>query len=280
MMMVGDLPGGPVKCWLSIKNIKKKKHYFADKGPLSQGYAFSSSHVWMWELDYKESWCFWTVVLEKTLESLLDSKELKPVHPKGNQSWMFIGRTDAEAETPILWPPDVKSRLIGEDPDNGKDWRWEEKGTTEDEMVGWHHRCTRFEQALGVVDGQGSLAWCSLWGHKESDTAEWLNWTNDDHMAWIILKSCHWINSQIERGRRKKQHSKSISTETISNFENVKNGTQNVWVNKIIRLEKIVSWYFFPIQKESSDIAYSMPLPNPSLVKALFCSIRCLLIGF
>ena len=236
----------------------------------------------MWELDYKESWCFWTVLLEKTLESPLDSKELKLVHPKGNQSWIFIGRTDAEAETPILWPPDMKSRLIGEDPDTGKDWRQEEKGTTEDEMVGWHHwlDAHEFEQVLGVGDGQGSLAWCSLWGHKESDTAEQLNWTNDDHMAWIILKSCHWINSQIERGRRKKQHSKSISTEMISNFENVKNGTQNVWVNKIIRLEKIVSWYFFPIQKESSDIAYSMPLPTPSLVKALFCSIRCLLIDF
>ena len=101
-------------------------------------------HVWTWELDSKESWvlknwCFWTVVLEKTLESPLDSKEIQPVHPKGNQSWIFIGRTDAEAETLILWPPDVKNRLIGKDPDAGKDWRWEEKGTTEDEMVGWHH---------------------------------------------------------------------------------------------------------------------------------------------
>ena len=102
---------------------------------------FSSSHVWMWELDYKESWrlknwCFWTMVLEKTLESPLDCKEIKPVHPKGNQSWTFIGRTDAEAETPILWPPDAKNWLIWKDPDAGKDWRQEEKGTTEDEMVG------------------------------------------------------------------------------------------------------------------------------------------------
>ena len=110
-----------------------------------QVYGFSSSHVWMWELDYKESWvpknlCFWTVVLEKTLESLLDCKEIQPVHPKGDQSWIFIGRTDAEAETPILWPPDVKNWLIWKDPDAGKDWRQEEKGTTEDEMVGWHHR--------------------------------------------------------------------------------------------------------------------------------------------
>ena len=116
---------------------------------------FSSSHVWMWELYYKESraqknWCFWTVVLEKTFESLLDCKEIQPVHPKGNQSWIFIGRTDAEAETPILWLPNVKNWLIWKDPDAGKDWSWEEKGTTEDEMVGWHHRLDghEFEQAL------------------------------------------------------------------------------------------------------------------------------------
>ena len=106
---------------------------------------FSSSHVWMWELDYKESWalkhwCFWTVVLEKTLESPLDCKEIQPVHPKGHQCWMFIGRTDAEAETPILWPPDVKNWFIWKDPDAGKDWRQGEKGMTEDEMVGWHHQ--------------------------------------------------------------------------------------------------------------------------------------------
>ena len=110
-----------------------------------QGYGFSSSHEWMWELDYKESWvpktwCFWTVVLEKTLESPLDCKEIQPDHPKGDQSWVFIGRTDVEAETPILWPPDAKNWLIWKDPDAGKDWSQEEKGTTEDEMVGWHHR--------------------------------------------------------------------------------------------------------------------------------------------
>ena len=125
--------------------IKKQRHYFANRGPSSQSYGFSSGHVWMWELDYKESWalknwCFWTVVLEKTLESDLDSKEIQPVNPKGNQSWAFIGRTNAEAETPILWPPDVKNWLIGKDPDAGKDWRQKEKGTTEDETVGWHHR--------------------------------------------------------------------------------------------------------------------------------------------
>ena len=163
------------------QHIKKQRHSFANKGLSSQSYGFSSSHVWMWELDLKESWalknwCFWTVVLEKTLESPLDCKEIQPVHPKGNQSWIFIGRTDAE--TPTLWPPDMKNWLTGEDPDAGKDWRWEEKGLTEDEMVGWHHDLNEheFEQALGFGDGQGSLACCSPWGHKESDITEWLNW--------------------------------------------------------------------------------------------------------
>ena len=131
----------------------------------------------MWELDYTESralnnWYFWAAVLEKTLESPLDCKEIQPVYPKGNQSWIFIGKTDAEAETPKNW-------LIWKDPDAGKNWRWEEKGMTEDEMVGWHHRLDghEFEQALRVGDGQGSLACCSPWGHKELDTTEWLNWT-------------------------------------------------------------------------------------------------------
>ena len=122
--------------------LKKQRHYFANKGPSSQGYCVSSGHVWMWELDYKESWvpknwCFWSVVLEKTLESPLDCKEIHPVHPKGNQSSVFIGRIDAE--TPILRPPDAKSWVIRKDPDAGKDWMWQEKGMTEDEMVGWHH---------------------------------------------------------------------------------------------------------------------------------------------
>ena len=127
----------------------KNQRTFANKCPSSQSYGFSSSHVWMWELDYKESWalknwCFWTVVLEKTLESPSDWKETQPVHPKGNQSWIFIGRADAEAETPIFWPPDVKNWLIWKDPDAGKDWR-QEKGTTEDEMAGWHHRLNGHE---------------------------------------------------------------------------------------------------------------------------------------
>ena len=136
----------------------------------------------MWELDHKEgqalkNWCFWIVVLEKTLESSLDCKEIKLVNPKGNQSWIFTGRTDTEAEAPILWPPDVKSWLIWKDPDAGKDCRQGEKGTTEDEMVGWYHQLNghEFEQALGDGEEQGSLACCSPWGHKESDTTEQLN---------------------------------------------------------------------------------------------------------
>ena len=127
------------------QHIKKQRHYVVNQGTSSQGYGFSSSHGWMWELDYKESsapnnWCFWSVVLEKTLESPLDCKEIQSVHPKGDQSWVFIGRTDVEAETPIFWPLDEKSWLVWKNPDAGKDWRQEEKGMTEDEMVGWHHR--------------------------------------------------------------------------------------------------------------------------------------------
>ena len=127
------------------QHIKKQRHRFANKGPSSQSYGFSSSHVWMWELDYKESWvpknwCFLTVVLEKTLESPLDSKEIQPVNPKGNQSWIFTGRTDTEAEALILWPHDAKNWLIWKVPDAGKDWRQEEKGTTENERAGWHQQ--------------------------------------------------------------------------------------------------------------------------------------------
>ena len=140
--------------------IKKQRHYFADKGLSSQGYGFSSSFVWMWELDHKESWaqknwCFWTVVLEKTFESLLDNKEIQPVHPKRNQSWIFIGKTDVEAETPILWPPDAKSWLIGKAAAAGKGWRQEEKGMTEDEIVRWHLRLNghEFEKSHGDSEG-------------------------------------------------------------------------------------------------------------------------------
>ena len=151
--------------------------------------------VYMWELDYKErwalkNWCFYTVVLEKTLESPLDCKEIQSVHPKGDQSWVFIGRTDVEAETPILWPPDLKSWLIWQGPDAGKDWRQDEKGMAEDEMIGWHHPLNGhgFRWTLGVGDGQGGLACCGSWGRKESDKTEWLNWTEWRNSQMLILK--------------------------------------------------------------------------------------------
>ena len=170
------------------QHIKKQWHYVANKGLSSQSYGFSSSHVWMWELGHKEGWApknwyFWAVLLEKTLESPLDCKEIKSVNPKGNQSWIFIGRTDTEAEAPILWPPDAKNWLLGKDPDAEKDWRQEEKGTTEDEMVGWHHQLDghEFEQAPGVGDGQESLMWYSSWGRQELDMTEWLNRTE---LSW------------------------------------------------------------------------------------------------
>ena len=175
----------------SRQHIKKQRHYFVNKGLSSQGYGFSSGHVWMWEVNYEESWapknwCFWTVVWEKTLESPLDCKEIQPVHPK-DQSLVFIERSVVEAETPILWPPDAKSWLTGKHPDAGKDWGQEKKGTTEDKMVGWHHRLNRHEFGWtpGAGDGQGGLACCGSWGPKESDTTEWLNWLN--WLNWKIL---------------------------------------------------------------------------------------------
>ena len=168
------------------QRIKKQRHYFADKGPPSQSYGFSSSHVWMCKLDHKESWVlknwyFPTVMLVKTLEGPLDSKEIQLVNSKGNQIWIFTGRTDAEAEVSILWPPDWKKWLTGKDHDAEKDWRQEEKGVTEDEMAGWHHWLNEheFELIPGDSDGQGSLAHCSPWSCKESDMTELLNINND-----------------------------------------------------------------------------------------------------
>ena len=162
----------------------------------SQGYGFSSSHVWMWELDCEKgwapkNWCFWTVVLEKTLESPLDCKEIQPVHSEGDQPWNFFGRNDAKAEAPVLWPPHAKSWLIGKDCDAGRDCGQEEKGTTEDEMAGWHHRLNghEFGWTPGVGDGQGGLACCDSWGHKESDTTEWLKWTEPNlHGVYITVE--------------------------------------------------------------------------------------------
>ena len=160
----------------SRQHIKKQRYHFANTGPYSQCYGFSRSHAWMWELDYKESWlqknwCFWTVVLKKTLESPLDCKEINSVNPNGNQSLIFIGRTDADTEAPILWLHDTKSWLTGKYPDAGKDWRKEESRMTEEEMVGWHHwpNGYEFEQTLGNGKGQGSLACCSPQGHNMTE---------------------------------------------------------------------------------------------------------------
>ena len=175
------------------QHTKKQRHYFVSKGPSSQGYGFSIGHVWMWEINYKESWmqknwCFWTVVLEKTLKSPLDCKEVQPVHPKGDRSWVFIGRTDVEAETPILWPPHVKSWLIGKDPDAGKDWGQKEKETTEDEMVRWHHRLNGhgFGWTPGVGDRQGGLECCSSWGRMGSQRVGH-DWATE--LNWVTLKT-------------------------------------------------------------------------------------------
>ena len=176
------------------QHIKKQRHYFASKGLSNQSYGFSSSLIWMWELEHKEdwapkNWCFWTVVLKKTLASPLNCK-IKPVNPKENQSWIFIGRTDIEAETPLFWASDEKNWLIEKDPDAGTDWRQDEKGTTEDEMVGCHHQLNghEFEQTLGFGDGQGGLACCSPWGHKELDVTEQLNNNKICKMAPYVLQ--------------------------------------------------------------------------------------------
>ena len=178
------------------QHIKKQRHYFANKCPSSQGYGFSSIHACMWQLDYKESWaqknwCFWTVVLE-TLESPMDCEDIQPVSPKGDQSWVFIGGTDVEAEIQILWPPDVESWLIGKDPDAGKDWG-QEKGTTEDDMVGWHHQHNGhgFGWTPGVGDEQGGLEY--LVHGIRHDWATELNW-----MAVFIFFSIRSSNTMFQ----------------------------------------------------------------------------------
>ena len=162
--------------------LKKQRHHFANKGPHSQSYGLSNGHVWMWVLDHKgdwapKNWCFWTVVLEKTPENPLDCREIKLVNLKGNQPWIHIGRTDAEAEALVFWSPAVKNWQIWEDPDAEKDWGQEKKRVSEDEMAGWHNQCNGLElgQTLGDGEGQGGLTCCSPWGLKESDRTGWLN---------------------------------------------------------------------------------------------------------
>ena len=193
------------KAIINLYSILKSTDMTANKGPSSQSYGFSSSHVQMWEVDHKESWalknwCFWTVVLGKTLESPLDCKKIQPVNPQGNQSWIFTGKTDAEAKAPILWPPEVKNWLSGKDLHTGKDWRQEEKGVTEDEMAGWHPWFDG-HQAPGVGDGQEGLACCSPWGHKESDTIEWLKWIGTHFWLprWLKGKECACLSSDFDR---------------------------------------------------------------------------------
>ena len=192
------------------EHIKKQTHHFTEKSPYSQSHGFSSSHVRMWELDHKEDWAsknwFRTVVLEKTVESTLECKKNKPaINPKGNEPWIFIERTDTEAEAPILWPPDVKGQLIGKDPDAGKDWRQEERGW---QRMRWHHQFNGhdFKQTPGNGERQGSLVCCSPWGCKESDTTEQLNNNNlREFMGYatkIALKRFMVFNSYTRKRRK------------------------------------------------------------------------------
>ena len=190
-MKLKDTSSSEEKLWPPKQHIKKQRHYFANKGPPSQSFGFSSSHVWRWELDYKENWppknwCFWTVVLKRTLEIPLDCKEIQPVHSKGDQSWVFIGRTDAEADTPILWPPDGKDWLSWNDPDDGNDWRWEERRMTE--WDGWMASATQWTWvwvSSGSYDGQGGLACCSPWGRKSQTQLS--DWTKLSPILYILV---------------------------------------------------------------------------------------------
>ena len=206
------------------QHIKKQRHYFANKGPSSQSYDFSSSHVWMWELEYKESWalknwCLWTAALEKTLESPLDCKEFKPVHPKGNQSWILTGRTKAGAETPILWPPDADSWLIGKHPDAGKDWRQGEEEMTEDKLVGWHHRLDvhEFEEAPGVGEWQGSLVLQSMVTRRQTQLSEWTDYGEKHNQKSAADGSMRpllrWSTTLVRLGLRELLKVKTLTAE-------------------------------------------------------------------
>ena len=204
----------------------------------------------MWELNHKESWASKESMLlncgiRETFESPLDHRETKPVKPKGNQSWIFTGRTDAEADTPILWPPDVKNWLIWKDPDAGKDWRQEEKGTTKDEMIEWHHwlHGHGFEQAPGVGDGQGSLACCSPLGRKESDTTEWLNWLTEA-MREVCIKLLEIIVTRVKR----------------SPFMSNKNVLQWLWTSLYVCRIKLMTVLYFITTLSSGSIFLGFPI--------------------
>ena len=215
----------------TLRHFYTLRHHFANKGPSSQSYGFSRSHVWMSELNDKESWalknwCFWTMVLEKALDSSLDCKEIQPVHPKGDESWIFIGRTDTEAETPILWPPDEKNWLTEKDPDAKKDWT-QDKGMTEDEMVGWHHWLDghEFEQAPGIGEGQKSLVCWSPWGHKGSDKTE-LNWTELRPRGLTDLFKDTWVTGDRARVRK---GALPITQKTVTYWDKLENSTLGIW---------------------------------------------------
>ena len=212
--------------------MNKQRHYFANKGPTSQSCGFSSvmyrCESWTIRKAEPKNWCSRTVVLEKTLESPLDCQEIKPVHPKGNQPWIFIGRTDAEIDTPVLWPHDVKNWLIGKDPDAGKDWSQNEKGAAEDKIINrywlnWHE----FEQTLGDSEGQGSLACCSQWGRKEVGTTQRLNREQLDHARPrdVCVSVFHWgvleaqlISVELKWPANSKVHRVTVTITSTQNW--------------------------------------------------------------
>ena len=217
----------------------RDRHRFADQILSGQNYGFSSSHVWMWDLDHKESWalknwCFWTVVLEKTLGSPLDCKEIKPVNLKGNQYWIFIGRANGEAEMPILWPPHAKNWLLRKDPDAGKYWREEKKGMTGDEMVGWNHWFDghEFEQALRVGEGQGGLACCSPWDCRVGH--DWETELTEHQQEFTGGSDCRCVrNSKRTRVRSVTLRCDCIAAISWKNV-NGRGVASYCWVNKVV----------------------------------------------
>ena len=259
-----------------IHGVAKNRTWLSDwselpPGPSSHDYGFSSGHVWMWELDYKEgwvtkNWCFWTVVLEKTLESSLDCDEIQPVHPKGDQFWVFIGRTDVKTKTPILWPPDAKSCLIWKVPDARKDLGQEEKGMTEDERAGWHHRLDghEFGWTPGVGDGQGGLACCDSWGRKE---CTWLSdWTELNMLQLTFLPRIYTIFTNILM-RHVSHHWKIREYEdTMSQMPSMRWHKRPTYLKQtIVERYSFPSSTFWDIRKEKPHLFSSGLLKIPSI---------------